>query len=338
MAALVGRTVIRVAGVRARAASASAVAVARASSGRRRVTAMAHAAAPPAAERRPHAVRFGRVEGETRGERDDLIDPPLERQDDYFWLRDDKRADEAVLAHLRAENVHFESSAEAMGLSEVHAALYAETKAYLKESDTSAPEPHGEFEYYRRTVEGKAYAMHCRRPRGAAEGDGEQVVLDENAVAAGTSHCEVHAVEPSPSQRLLAYTVDTTGYETYDVRFINLETGEALEETLKEVDGGIAWGADDRFLYYAKMDDTHRPYQLWRHALGTPQTDDVKLLEEADELYWMGFGKTRSGRFLVTQLETKETAEVHLIDLHATEGSAEAAPRVMAPRERGAQG
>ena len=299
--------------------------------------AMAMAAcAPPVAERRPHAVRFGRVEGETRGECDGLLEPPLERQDDYFWLRDDKRADEAVLAHLRAENAHFESAAEAMGLKEAHAALYAETKAYLKESDTSAPEPHGEFEYYRRTVEGKAYALHCRRPRGAADGaDGEQVVLDENAVAEGMSHCEVHAVEPSPSQRLLAYTVDATGFETYDVRFVDLQTGEAMDETLKEVDGGIAWGDDDRFLYYAKMDDTHRPYQLWRHALGTPQAEDVKLLEEADELYWMGFGKTRSGRFLVTQLETKETAEVHLIDLRAAEGSAEAAPRMMAPRERG---
>ena len=40
-------------------------------------------------------------------------------------------------------------------------------------------------------------------------------------------------------------------------------------------------------LFYLTMDDAHRPYKLWRHVVGTPQSEDVCLVTEEDEKYWL---------------------------------------------------
>lgn len=39
--------------------------------------------------------------------------------------------------------------------------------------------------------------------------------------------------------------VDTTGYETYDIYFKDLQTGEMLPDVIKGVAGGLVWGADN---------------------------------------------------------------------------------------------
>ena len=43
--------------------------------------------------------------------------------------------------------------------------------------------------------------------------------------------------------------------------------------------------------------------------------------QEPDRLYWAGIGKTASDRFLVLTLESKETSEVHLLDLSGLTGA-----------------
>ena len=65
--------------------------------------------------------------------------------------------------------------------------------------------------------------IHCRtRAFSTADVDGpEQVVLDENEVAAPHKFCSTGAVEVSPSHGLLAYATDTSGYETYIQRESN---------------------------------------------------------------------------------------------------------------------
>lgn len=78
--------------------------------------------------------------------------------------------------------------------------------------------------YYTRTVKGLAYKLHCRRAAksppgagGACEEQGaEEVILDENTLAEGKDYCDVHSCEPSPSQGLLAYSVDHVGKECID--------------------------------------------------------------------------------------------------------------------------
>ncbi len=211
---------------------------------------------PPVPKRVPTEVTFGVKEGEDRGA--GAMSPARTRIDDLFWLRDDARKDEAVLAHLRAENAHTDAFLD--GAAED--ALYAELKSHLKETDASAAYPWAGYEYYTSTVEGLSYTIHCRRPRGGGE---EQVLLDENALAAGKSYCVTGGVEPSPSHALLAYAEDTTGYETYTLRLRDLRTGADLADAIEGTAGSIEWGADDSSIYYTTVDDAHRPHKLRRH-------------------------------------------------------------------------
>lgn len=294
---------------------------------------------PPVAARRPHVVRLGKVSGEYRGDEEALLDPPRELVDALFWLRDDKRESEEVLEHLRKENAYTEAMTK--HLEAFRERLYQELLSHLKETDVSAAYGHGPFEYYTRTTEGLSYVCHCRRPRGAGT-RAEQVVLDENEVAKSyPKHCDVGSVEVSPDHKLLAWSLDASGGETYTMHFKDLTTGEVLADTLEKTTGDVCWGADRRTVFYSTFDDVHRPCAVWRHTLGTSQAEDEKLYEDMDGLYYVSFDKSRDGRLLFVSSDSSETSEVHMLPLADSqgrpvedgEGGAGKRLRVIHPRE-----
>ena len=49
------------------------------------------------------------------------------------------------------------------GQAGLREAIFGEIKARTKETDLSVPTRKGGWWYYARTVEGKQYAVHCRR-------------------------------------------------------------------------------------------------------------------------------------------------------------------------------
>ena len=264
--------------------------------------------APPIARRAAHTVRFGRVEGENRGP--NPMDPPIEVVDDLFWLRDDKRKNEEVLGLLREENAYTNGRVE--HLADFRSALYDEMLSHLQEDDETVAAPAGDgYEYFSRTIKGSSFRQFLRRPVGSTEE--ATVYLDVNAVAqtlATPSQCDVREVKPSPSGKLLAYTIDGSGYETYDIRFRDLSSGQDLPELeIKETAGGISW-ADESTVFYVKFDHAHRPFQVWRHTIGTKQADDALVYEDLDELYNVGCSRSRDGSLIFLESDSKETSEV----------------------------
>jgi oligopeptidase B len=176
------------------------------------------------AKKKPHKVLFGAVPGENRGS--NPMSPPIERDDDLFWLRDDNRKDPEVLKHLEAENAYAEKHLE--HVSPLVETLYAEIKNSIKESDDDAPFAWGpEHEYFVRTVEGSAYPVILRLNR-TVNAKNPEVVLDVNEVAKPLKYCSIGAFKPSPCHTLLAYSVDSSGYETYETRFPRSKHGRAV--------------------------------------------------------------------------------------------------------------
>ena len=282
----------------------------------------------PSIVRKEHVVKFGVVKGEFRGE--SAMDPARERADDLFWLRDDARTSETVLKHLRDENAYTE--AHTSYLRDVERAVYDEIIAGIEESDEDVHFRWGEYEYFARTRRGKAYPIACRS-RVGENASSADVVLDVNDVAKDMKYCDLGGFNPSPTHDVLAYSIDATGYETYDVFFKDLNTGNALDDVLRDVAGGVSWGGGvNREVYYSTFDDAHRPHKVWRHVIGTPQEDDVCVFEEADERFNVGFGRSSSGRFMTIETESTETNEVYLIDL---EPEVPPAPRLVQGRKTG---
>lgn len=301
---------------------------------------------PPIARRVPREVLFGSVSGENRGDKDTLLfDPPLRRNDPWFWLRDDARKNREILDHLKAENAYAEQ--ETRHLQSLRDTLYKEHLSHLKETDEAAPWIEDAYFYYTKTVEGKSYKIHCRRkrpkgdpharaPRSSSALGDEEILLDENEVAKGRSHCDVRSVKVSRDHQFLAFTVDDTGDEVYAMRCLCLETRRFVHEDKmpKKIARSIHWGLDNDTLFYLTQDSTKRPHQLWRLKLGDESAKEGKeelLFEEKDEQFWLGASTSLSGRFLFASSGSTETSEEHFLDLTRSDAKL----TVVQPRSHG---
>ena len=123
----------------------------------------------------------------------------------------------------------------------------------------------------------------------------EHVLLDDNLLASETGFVDVGVREPSPDGALLAWSADTTGAETYELRIRDLTTGEDLPEVIPTSYPGVAWCAASEHLFYVVPDDLHRPYQVWRHRVGTPPSADALVFEEPDQRFELTLSSSRSG-------------------------------------------
>jgi len=247
--------------------------------------------------------------------------------DEYAWLAD--KDDPDTIAYLKAENAY--TGALTAGLAPLSETIFAEIKGRTQENDLSVPFRKGGWWHYTRTVEGKQYRVHCRRavlpgealPPMAADGlplTGEEVLLDGNEVAAGAAFFSLGTFALSPDQRWLAYATDFSGDERFTLRFKDLESGTVLEDEIPGTYYGCAWSAGGDYVFYVTVDDAWRPYRVWRHRLGTPAADDVKVFEEQDERFGVSVSLTRSERFVVIRSASKLTSEVLLLPATCPEG------------------
>jgi oligopeptidase B len=248
-----------------------------------------------------------------------------ERVDDWYWLRD--RDDPETIAYLEAENAYTE--AMTAHLEPLRKQLYDEIVARIQETDLSAPARRDDWWYYRRTVEGLQYAIHCRK-RGSLEAT-EQVLVDENALAAGHEFFALGALEVSPDHRLLAYSTDYEGDEVYTLRVRDVETGEDLADEIPGTYYGVTWAMDNRTLFYTVLNDAKRPWRLYRHVLGTPAADDALVHQEDDEAFYVRIDRTRSDGWLVLALDSMVTSEAWVLRADEPAGTF----RMVEPRRHG---
>ncbi len=278
-----GRTGFSAAGLAAGAIAALAVLA---------VTALgALAAEPPVARKIPVAdTLFGDV-----------------RVDDYRWMRDKSSPD--VIAYLEAENQY--TTAMTAHIGELTETVYQEMVGRIKETDLSVPYLDNGFFYYSRTEEGKQYPIFCRK-EGSLNAE-EVVLLDQNELAKGHDYFEIWAKRVSPDNRLLAYSVDSTGAETFTLHIKDLVTGELLPDVIPEMDYALEWANDSSTLFYTTMDEARRSDKLWRHTLGTDPSEDVLVHHETDPGYGVWISRTRSDRYLIMDVGSRDTEEQYLL-------------------------
>ena len=246
---------------------------------------------PPIAERRPH----------------DWPRPTGQTEDPYAWLRN--ADDPATIAYLEAENAYCADwFTPHEGLRE---AIFGEIKSRVQETDVSVPVRKGPWWYVARTIEGKSYAVHCRGT--SLETAGDSVLLDENVEAEGSEYFALGAFDISHDHRLLAWSHDLDGSEEYVLQVRDLATGADLDDRIEGTYYGTAWSSAGEWLFYTMTDDAMRPHQLWRHRVGTPQDDDVMVLQEDDERFFLDVDLSRSGAWIIVTLGSKESSEVWLL-------------------------
>ncbi|MBX5495451.1 MAG: S9 family peptidase [Bryobacteraceae bacterium] len=238
------------------------------------------------------------------------------RIDDYFWLRDRKNPE--VIAYLEAENRYTEEQMRSVeGLREK---LYREIVGRIQETDTSVPAKIGDYYYYTRTEQGKEYSISCRK-KGSVDAP-EEVLLDSNLLADGHAYFRLGVFEVSPNHRLLAYSIDTVGDETYTLFIKNLDTGELLADRIFNTYYSVEWANDNETIFYNVVEpSTKRPFQVFRHRLGTPAEEDKLVYHEPDEAFTLNIGKSRSRDYLFLVLDSATTTEIRYLRADNPEGA-----------------
>jgi oligopeptidase B len=207
--------------------------------------------------------------------------------------------------------------------------LYQEILGRIQETDTSVAVKRDDYFYYTRTEEGKAYSIQCRK-YGSLYAP-EEILLDANVLAEGQEYFRLGNFAISPDHRLLAYSTDLAGDESYTIEVKNLATGELLRDQIANTYYTLEWANDNRTFFYTVLDETKRPYRAYRHELGA--ASDTLVYQEDDGRFALGLSKTRSRRFLFIELASPLTSELRYLEAAEPRGEF----RVMLPRRQGVE-
>ena len=245
--------------------------------------------APPVAAKKPHVVKG-----------------PVDRVDEYYWLRDDTRKNPEVLAYLNAENAY--ADAVMAPLRPLQERLYSEFVGRIKQDDASVPVSQRGYSYYTRYETGASYPILARRPIGTDMA--EEVLLNQPEMARGHDFFAVSEWVVSPNNRLLAYAEDVVGRRQYRLKIKDLTTGKTLGDTIENAEPDFAWGDDNRTIYYIEKDPvTLLSKRVKAHVLGTPASADRLVYEEKDETFYIGVGRTSDEKFVCIYLESTVSTE-----------------------------
>ncbi|MCH2033602.1 MAG: S9 family peptidase [Tenacibaculum sp.] len=258
------------------------------------------------------------------------------RTDNYFWMRltdEQKNAEtkdeqtQKVYDYLNAENTYFDDE---MGYTkDFQESLFQEMKGRIKEDDESVPYKRNGYFYITRYEKGQQYPIYSRKKE-TLEAD-EEIMFDVNKEAEGHEYFQLGGLNVSPDNKLLAFSTDTVSRRQYFIQIKNLETGEIYKDRINNTTGGSVWANDNKTLFYTKKDPvTLRSSQIYRHVLGTDESEDVLVFEEKDETFGVFVSKTKSKKYLVMGSYSTVSSEYQVLEADNPTGNF----RVIQPRER----
>ena len=256
------------------------------------------------------------------------------RVDGYAWLR--RVDDPEVVAHLGAERSFYDAATAHLG--PLVESLVNNMASRVPDADRSAAHRRRRFSYYTRTPAERGYEelWRGRDPAETGPDPADELLLDPAALLGTSSYVEIGLRMVSPDETVLAYSVDTTGDEVYTLRFADLESDGGPRDLADVIDRsyyGGAWSADSSTFFYTVHDELYRPYQVWRHRLGTTAAEDVLVFQEDDQQYELDVRATRSGDLITIRAANRDTSEVWLVDAgHPGEPA-----RCVQPRRRGVE-
>ncbi|MCE7738570.1 MAG: S9 family peptidase, partial [Candidatus Heimdallarchaeota archaeon] len=234
------------------------------------------------------------------------------------------KENQEVIDYLTAENDYTKEKTK--HLDTFTDELFKEMKNRIKEDDESVPYKFKDYYYYDRNEKGKEYKIYCRKHL-SLENE-EEILLDINELAKDYEYYKLRSFKISPNQNLLAYSVDTTGYEKFIIHIKDLETGETYAPGIENIGWNFEWG-DDSIIFYNIRDEAQRPYALKRHIIGNPSERDVVIFEEKDTERVVYLWKSKDHRFLFMNSESTLSSEIRFLDLNMPLGDF----KIFFPRE-----
>ncbi|MDG1153898.1 MAG: S9 family peptidase [Alphaproteobacteria bacterium] len=276
-----------------------------------------------------------------------MIKPPIAKQidsissskknDPYNWLRADnwqevmtkpEKLPTDIRDYIVAENKYTDSIMKKT--SDLQKTLFAEFKSRIKEDDQSLPHPDGDYEYYTRFEIGAQYPVSCRNKKGDKT---EQILFNFNDMATGFDYFSIGGICCNNQQNIFAYGLDLKGSEYYTIRFKNVDDNTELTDVLENTSGSLVWSKCDNYVFYGTLNENHRTDKIWRHKIGTKQSEDELIYNEKDERFFIGVSMSGSKEYIYISAYDHITSEMYFLKSDNPLGEFE----IVQPRKSGVE-
>lgn len=140
--------------------------------------------------------------------------------------------------------------------------------------------------------------------------EGEQVLL-------GSRHGPTALGEfiASPGQDLLARAIDDAGDGRATLEVIDVTTMKVVDAAVTDAGVGFAFSRDQEWLFYNRVNESGRQFEVRRHRIGTPAEQDQVVLGTPDELTAVATQLSRDASTLLIRTYSRTIAGVWLLDL-----------------------
>ncbi len=258
-------------------------------------------------------------------------------EDNYSWihqknilevLKDSSKLIPEVRKYLEEENAYFEYQMK--NTKDSQKKIFDEIKGRIKLEDQSLPFKDVRYEYWTKTTEKGNYSIKLRKKINTSEveeiwnGDKEKEKLN-------TEYFGLGDLEVSFNDKYLAYSLDLKGSEYYTIHVRDIETNKLITEKIQETSGSITFSLDDKYIFYSKLDEHHRPRKIFRHKLGSNVLDDELIFEEKSEAFTVGLGISSDEKFFFITSSDHNTSEQYYFSVDEQEPK----PKLIQKRERG---
>jgi len=248
------------------------------------------------------------------------------RVDNYYWMKltdQQKNAAEPdeqtrkVISYLEAENAYLKTSMA--HTEELHEKLYEEIIGRIKQTDESVPYFKNGYWYYSRYEEGKEYPIYCRKK--SAIDASEQIMLNVNEYGDKHEFVSVGGLDVSPDNRYLSFGLDTVSRRRYTIFVKDLETGEMMEDVINNTGASVAWSNNSKTFFYVQKDpETLRYHKIFRHKLGTSESEDAEVYYEADDTFSTYVYRSKSDKYIIIESFQTLSSEFRILDADNPEG------------------
>ena len=236
-------------------------------------------------------------------------------KDNYSWihqsnildvLKDGSKLLPEVRKYLEEENAYTQYHLK--DTKKLRKKLFNEIKGRIKLDDESLPYKDKEYEYWTKTTTEGNYSIKLRKKFGTDKieeiwnGDKEKEKLNVKYFGVGD-------LEVSYNDKYLGYSLDLKGSEYYTIYIRDISSNKLVAEKIKDTSGGITFSLDDKFIFYSKLDEKHRPRKIFRHKIGTSVIEDTLIFEEKSEAFTVSIGVSSDEKFFFITTSDHNTSE-----------------------------
>jgi len=249
---------------------------------------------------------------------------PLE--DDYSWvdqpnilevLKNPKKLNTEVKDYIEANNKITEDYFT--DIKELQKNLFNEIKGKIKLDDTGLKYKDKRYYYWSKT---EAKGNYGKRMRQLIDGSKPEEVFfdgDLEKKKSGSEYFGVGTVSTSYCDNFIAYSLDLKGSEYYTIYLRDLRTGKNEKDVIENTSGSVTWALDNKSFFYSKLDQYHRPRQIFKHVIGTSTDQDQLIFEEKDPTFTVGIGITSDEKYFIIGTSDHITTEEYFFPTDAKE-------------------